>query len=46
MKEPCGKPKNDQINIYGKQKAVIVETVRTAMKSLDFVGKKDESQTK
>lgn len=41
-----GKPKNDQINIYGKQKAVIVETVRTAMKSLDFVGKKDESQTK
>ena len=37
-----GKPKNDQINIYGKQKAVIVKTVRMAMKYLDFVGKKDE----
>lgn len=33
-----GKPKNDEINIYGKQKSVIVENVRKAMEFLDFVG--------
>lgn len=33
-----GKPKNDEINIYGKQKAVIVKNVRKAMEFLDFVG--------
>lgn len=33
-----GRPKNDQINIYGKQKAVIVKNVRKAMEFLDFVG--------
>lgn len=37
-----GKPKNDQINIYGKKKAVIVEYVRKAMEVLDFIGEKDK----
>lgn len=37
-----GKPKNDEINIYGKQKAVIVENVRKAMKVLDFIGNEDK----
>ena len=36
-----GKPMNDQINIYGKQKAVIVKNVRKAMEVLDFIGSKD-----
>lgn len=37
-----GRPKNDQINIYGKQKALIVENVRKAMKVLDFIGNEDK----
>lgn len=39
-----GKPINDQINIYGKQKAVIVENVRKAMEVLDFIGSEDQLQ--
>lgn len=41
-----GKPINDQINIYGKQKAVIVKNVRKAMEMLNFIGEKDELQIK
>ena len=32
-----GKPKNDQINIYGKQKTAIVNNVRKAMEKLNFI---------
>ena len=38
-----GKPKNEQINIYGKQKDVIVEYVRKAMEELNSVNRNNES---
>lgn len=41
-----GKPKNEQINIYCKKKTAIVENVRKAMDVLNFIGEKDELQTK
>lgn len=37
-----GEPINDQINIYDKQKTVIVENVRKAIEVLDFIGSKDQ----